>query len=383
MNLPWDKSYFKICFYIIFTFICIYLAKNIIDGAIYTFINIDYIFSLFVFVFKNICSIFSIIIAGFIMAFILRPLIIFISKKVNCKRRVAVSIVFVFILFCVFIFSFTIIYKIDFREMADKIEIYYNKIIEIYKKINVFLEENDLFFVKNIFNNLKDFFLGYGKTLCLNVFSTSKYLVEKVITFILSVVVAFYILKDEKEIRKNLKKYTSLFIKEKYFIRIENLFKDIYYVFSCYLKGQLLDGLIMSILLSGGLYFLKIPFGVYIGIFSGFANIVPYFGSIVGFLLACFFALLSDNPSRVIYVSIYIVFLQQLDTLFIVPKIIGDNVKLSPLVIIISLAIAGKLFGIIGMVFVVPLVAVVKLRLDRYVENKKMSKNEKKSWQCN
>ena len=44
MNLPWDKSYFKICFYIIFTFICIYLAKNIIDGAIYTFINIDYIF---------------------------------------------------------------------------------------------------------------------------------------------------------------------------------------------------------------------------------------------------------------------------------------------------------------------------------------------------
>ena len=48
----------------------------------------------------------------------------------------------------------------------------------------------------------------------------------------------------------------------------------------------------------------------------------------------------------------------------------GDSVKLSPVMVIISLAVAGKLFGIVGMIFAVPIVAVIKLRLDRYCDRR-------------
>ena len=177
-------------------------------------------------------------------------------------------------------------------------------------------------------------------------------------------------LRDEEKIILRLKKYTATFINEKWNKRLLSLIDDINIVFSGYVRGQLTDGLIMSALLSLGLSVIKVPFAVAIGLFSGFSNIIPYFGSVIGFTLSVGMALISGEPIRALYASIVVIALQQIDTIIIVPKIVGKNVKLSPIMVIISLAVAGKLFGIVGMIFAVPVVAVVKLRIDRYCDKK-------------
>ncbi len=370
MNLPWDKSYFKACFYAIFTFICIYIAKNAIDGIIYTFVNLGDIYSFVMNIAKKICSVFSIIIAGFIIAYILKPVVEFMVLKTGMKKTTSVGVVFILLITVVCAGIFVTLYAVDYKELSRNIKNYSNNINNIYSEIKQFFESHNMNFIENIFESVKDVLYSYIKSAGKDFVNISKKIVSRGVTFLLSVVVAFYMLKDEEKIISRLKEYFCVFISEKWRTGIYGFIKDVDDVFSGYLRGQLTDGLIMASLISLGLSVIKVPFSVAIGLFSGFSNIIPYFGSIIGFCLSVGMALISGEPVRAVYAAVFLIILQQIDTVVIVPKVVGDSVKLSPVMIIISLAVAGKLFGITGMIFAVPAVAVIKLRLDKYCERR-------------
>lgn len=366
MNLPWDKSYFKVCFYAIFTFICIYIAKNAIDGIIYTFVNLGNIYSFVINIAKKICSVFSIIIAGFIIAYILKPVVHFTALKTGLKKTTSVGVVFILMAAVMGIGVFVTVYSVDYKELSRNIEEYGANVNDIYIEIKTFLKNHNMGFVESVFDSVNNIFYNYIKSAGGNILNISRKIVSRGVTFVLSVVVAFYMLKDEDKIINRLKEYSCVFISEKWRMRIYGFIRDVDDVFSGYLRGQLTDGLIMAALISLGLSVIKVPFSVAIGLFSGFSNIIPYFGSVIGFCLSVGMALISGEPVRALYAAVLIIILQQIDTAVIVPKVVGDSVKLSPIMIIISLAVAAKLFGITGMIFAVPAVAVIKLRLDRY-----------------
>ena len=370
MNLPWDKSYFKVCFYAIFTFICIYIAKNAIDGIVYTFVNLGDIYTFIMEIIKKICSVFSIIIAGFIIAYVLKPMVRMTANKTGLKRATSVGVVFFLLIIAIILISVLIIYSIDYRELSYNIKRYSENINNIYDSIISFFKRYNLYYFESVFDSINNLFYNYIKILCENIINISREFISKLVTFLLSVVVAFYMLRDEEKILIRLNKYSDVFIGKKWSERLRQLLKDINSVFSGYLRGQLTDGLIMAALISLGLSVIGVPFSVVIGLFSGFSNIIPYFGSIIGFILSVGMALISGEPIRAVYAAVLVIALQQIDAIFIVPKIVGDSVKLSPVMVIISLAVAGKLLGIVGMIFAVPTIAVFKLRLDRYCDGR-------------
>ncbi len=365
MNLPWDKSYFKICFYAIFTFICIYIAKNAIDGVIYTFVNLEDIYSFLMGTVKKICSVFSIIIAGFVIAYIIKPFVCFTADKTGLKKTTSVGVVFILLAIGIGAAAAALIYGTDYKKINTDVNECIENINAIYVDLKTIAERKNLSYVENIINAVSESLYSYVKTAESNIINISRKILGKIVTFLLSIVVAFYMLKDEEKIADKLKEYSCVFISEKYRNKIYRFLKDADSVFSGYMRGQLTDGFIMAALISLALSIIKVPFSVAIGILSGFLNIIPYFGSITGFCLATAMGLISGEPIRALYAAVLIAVLQQIDAVLISPKIVGESVKLSPVMIIISLAVAGKLFGITGMIFAVPVVAVAKLRLDR------------------
>ena len=122
-----------------------------------------------------------------------------------------------------------------------------------------------------------------------------------------------------------------------------------------YLGGQLTDALIMGTLFAIVFTFLKIPYGMLIGIVSGLSNLIPYFGAVTAFILAILSGLLSGEPVRALYAAIAIVILQQIDSIFIVPKVVGAKVELHPILVLLSLAVFGQIFGFWGLLVAVPL----------------------------
>ena len=155
---------------------------------------------------------------------------------------------------------------------------------------------------------------------------------------------------------------------------IKNSLGDIHAVFSGYIRGTLLDASIMAILISIGLSLINVKFAFIIGFISGFSNIIPYFGALMGFILAISVSLISGQPMQAVYSTIIMLILQQVDTIFIAPKVVGESVELSPVLVIIALSVAGQLFGLWGMVFAVPVFATIKLFASRIYERQKMKK---------
>ena len=139
------------------------------------------------------------------------------------------------------------------------------------------------------------------------------------------------------------------------------------------------DAIIMAILISISFTIVKIPYAVMIGIISGFSNVIPYVVAVMAFLLSVAMGLLSGEPIRALYAIIIVLVLQQIDSILIVPKVVGKSVELHPALVIISLAVFGGLFGILGMVVAVPCGALLKIFAIRLYQWKKAERQKEES----
>ena len=187
---------------------------------------------------------------------------------------------------------------------------------------------------------------------------------------------AFYFLSEKENVQFFLRQVGNVFLGQGRTGKISDFFTEVYEVVIGYLCGQLLDAAIMGTLFAGTFWIMGIPYGVIIGIFSGFSNLIPYFGAAVAFLFAVLSGLFSTNPMRAVYAAIAILLLQQLDSAVIVPRVVGSRVELHPVLVLLSLAVFGGFFGFWGLLFAVPLGALLKNFFFRLYEEKAIKQRE-------
>nr|MBP6168551.1 AI-2E family transporter [Leptotrichiaceae bacterium] len=98
---------------------------------------------------------------------------------------------------------------------------------------------------------------------------------------------------------------------------------------------------------------------ILLGVFCGIFNVIPYIGPYLGALPAIIVGL-GQDPKLVIGIIIVVLVVQQIDGNILTPKVQGKGLNLHPLSILITIAIFGNLFGIIGMVLSIPVLAMLK-----------------------
>lgn len=127
-------------------------------------------------------------------------------------------------------------------------------------------------------------------------------------------------------------------------------------IFSGFVRGKLLDSLIIGILCFVGCSILDFPYTPLVSVIVGVTNIIPFFGPFLGAIPSTFLILLV-SPIKALYFVIFVLALQQLDGNVIGPKILGGTTGLSSLWVIIAILVGGSFFGIPGMFFGVPVCA--------------------------
>lgn len=139
-----------------------------------------------------------------------------------------------------------------------------------------------------------------------------------------------------------------------------------------YLRGLAADCLFVGILASLGLWLVGINYPIMLGILSGVANIIPYFGPIVGCLASCLVALMQDNSlDALLNVILLYIFIKLADDLFIQPLVIGKSVKLHPMLLVITIVAGEKLFGVSGMILGVPVVTAAQKTASILIEHRR------------
>jgi predicted PurR-regulated permease PerM len=119
--------------------------------------------------------------------------------------------------------------------------------------------------------------------------------------------------------------------------------------------------LILAVVNTAILFALGIEHAIFFGVLAGFLNIIPYLGPTLGAILPFLFALITkDNVFYPIAVVVAFSFVQILEGSYLTPKITGSNVNLNALVTFIGLLIGGAIWGIMGMILIIPTVAILK-----------------------
>ena len=136
---------------------------------------------------------------------------------------------------------------------------------------------------------------------------------------------------------------------------------DLDRVLGGFIRGQILDGVIVGALVFVALLILRVPYAYLIAVAAGILNFVPYLGAVIGFIPSVILAFVYNGPTNALMVGVTFAAIQQLDGNVIVPRIMKENVGLSPVWIIVSIITFSELFGILGTFVAVPVAAMLRI----------------------
>lgn len=137
-------------------------------------------------------------------------------------------------------------------------------------------------------------------------------------------------------------------------------------VLGAYIRGQLILAAIVGVLASLALYLLGVNSAVFLGFLTGVGNLIPWVGStIVGIPTIIIAAL--QRPILGLWVLLVIVGIQQVQSVFLGPRIVGDSLRISPALVIFLLVIGNEIAGFLGLLVSVPLFALAR-DLIRYLD---------------
>ena len=168
--------------------------------------------------------------------------------------------------------------------------------------------------------------------------------------------------------------FSLLFGKEKV-EKLSLFFKDADRVFAGYLRGQIIDGFIMAILVSITLSLLGVRYALVIGVLTGFGNLIPYMGPFIAYGLTILVCVLYGEFAKLPPAVIALFIIQTLDGNVINPRLLSHNIDVHPLVVMISLIIGGSMGGFPGIFLAAPVASLIKLELDKYMEKKAITKS--------
>lgn len=143
-------------------------------------------------------------------------------------------------------------------------------------------------------------------------------------------------------------------------------------IFSGFVRGKLLDSLIIGILCFIGCSLLQMPYTPLVSVVVGVTNVIPFFGPFLGAIPSAFLILLVD-PLKCLYFVIFILLLQQCDGNLIGPMILGDSTGISGFWVIVAILVGGGFFGVMGMFLGVPVFACLQT-LGQYIINRQLKK---------
>lgn len=185
-------------------------------------------------------------------------------------------------------------------------------------------------------------------------------------TVMFALIIAIYILMERKALCRQFDKLLQAYCKESTRNRVKKvavLARDTYAKF---LTGQCVEAVILGCLIFLAFSICKLPYAGLIGVLTGFFAFIPYIGAFAACAFGAFFTLIVNPEQVVISVIVYLV-VQFIENQFIYPHVVGNSVGLSALWTVAAALIGGKLFGLPGILFFIPLMAVLYTLVKEHV----------------
>ncbi len=185
-----------------------------------------------------------------------------------------------------------------------------------------------------------------------------------------TLVVSIYVLAERHDILHFCKNVCKASLNDESYNKVKKYYRNTNTIFAQFITGQLLDAFIVGLAMSIILTMMEIRYSIVLGFMIGFMNLIPYFGAIIGSIIAGIITIFTGGLSQVIWLEIWALVIQQIDGNIINPRILGNKLSVSPILVIFSVTVGGAYFGPLGMFLGVPTIALIKLILNDVIDEK-------------
>ena len=327
------------------------------------------VFALFLFIFSSILLPF---VAGMVLAYFLDPVADRL-QRLGLSRLLATIVILV-----LFIVTFAVLLVILVPVLASQMSDFIARLPSYLSRLQELIASRDSQWLKDfigvdasVIRNSLDSLLqqgaGFLTTLLQSIWSSGKTLIDVVALFVVTPVVAFYMLLDWDRMVSKI----DQLVPREHVYTVRGIATDMNKAIAGFVRGQGTVCLLLGVIYAVGLTVVGLNFGLLIGLFAGLISFIPYVGSLVGLVLALCVALVQFWPEwgGIVGVAIAFGIGQFIEGNILQPKLVGSSVGLHPVWLMFALFAFGSLMGFTGMLIAVPTAAAIGV-LVRFIINR-------------
>ena len=331
--------------------------------------------------FDKLTGVLSPVIYGLAFSYLLAPIVDFFGRciergipkaKASVVRGLSILITWLCVIAMVYLMFSILIPELveSVKTLAANFESYYKT---VYNWVTALVENEKLFsdevLSDQVLSALNDYYDKLVKWITDTVIPQAQVAIVAVTGGIWSVIIflknlligmmiSVYLLARKESFAKQSKKLLYALLPEVPYRRTLRAVAEADRIFSGFVRGKLLDSLIIGIICFFCCSLLKFPYTPIISVFVGVTNIIPIFGPFLGAVPSAFLILLV-SPRQCLYFILFIIALQQFDGNILGPKILGKSTGISSFWVIVAIVVGGGFGGVLGMFLGVPIFACI------------------------
>lgn len=184
---------------------------------------------------------------------------------------------------------------------------------------------------------------------------------------VMGFVLAIYMLIMKESLIVSAKNAVNAFMPPKAALYTQHVYRLVNKRYTGFVAGQLTEAFILGFLCFIGMSLFRMEYALLISVFVGITNVIPFIGPILGAIPGVLIMLMID-PMKAFWFIVFVFILQQVESNFIYPKVVGDSIGLPGLWVIFALLLGGGLFGFVGIILGVPAFAVIYTLLSELIQ---------------
>lgn len=303
---------------------------------------------------------------GFLISILLVPVCNFFEKYIRLPR--AISSIITTLLFSAAIVGLFYLMTLQLIELSNEWPMFEKQIMEMVDELQRWIHRT---FGINTRNQIEYINSNLAKTISAStvvlermVAIVARYSILTLFTFLYVVFILMY--------RQHLVKFIYFLFKKNHHRNVKSVIATTQHMVKQYLIGLFFQMILVSILTFAAFSFIGIKYAFVLAIITGLLNIIPYVGITVSLIISSILTVASSSPADVPFIFLSLIIIHAIDGNIIMPRIVGSKVKVNSLVVLIGLVLGEMMWGIMGMLLSIPVLALTKIVFDHV--------NDLKAW---
>ncbi len=304
-------------------------------------------------------------VVGGALAYILDPFVTWLERRIpwmssrrELKRVLIIALIFIIsaiVAIVALVAGVTILIheiRAFIRELPQLIEASRATIQDVDAQLVARLPEEVVVLIHDAAQDLGRQIVGAAQVFAVRTYGVISQTMSLLLGLAMVPLILFYILKDRGKIIEGMLNTLSPQPRE----HTRNVLSLLNGVFSAYIRGQLLLGVMVGTMVFFGLWFLGVPFAPVLGLVAGITELIPVIGPWLG-AIPGLLVVLATAPEKFVWVALLYLGVQLLENSLLVPRIQSESLNLHPVMVLAALIVGSEVAGLWGMILGPPLAA--------------------------